>query len=142
MKETTMLTVKDYAQLRNKSIQSVYKQMKAKTNAEKLEGHIHELTLGNKQAKFLDEEAIKILDEASKQTPSVAIIDCKDERIEELEKELEELRTKYEESQNKLIQAQSMIISNNEKLLEMSEKMLALTQKPEPKKKFWEFWKE
>ena len=59
-----MLTIKDYATLRGKAVQSVYRQIKAKTNKPLLEGHITTAKIGNKQVQVLDEEAIKILDNA------------------------------------------------------------------------------
>lgn len=55
-----MITVKEYADSRNKSVQAVYKQLHREKNRTRLEGHL----LKQNRMTYLDEEAIKILDES------------------------------------------------------------------------------
>ena len=54
-----MITVKEYADRRNKSVQAVYKQLRREKNKRRLEGHL----IKQNRMTYLDEEAIKILDE-------------------------------------------------------------------------------
>ena len=54
-----MITVKEYADSRNKSVQAVYKQLHREKNRTRLEGHL----LKQNRMTYLDEEAIKILQE-------------------------------------------------------------------------------
>lgn len=85
----TMITVKEYAERKGKSVQAVYKQMRAKENAALLENHIFLQKVGNKTAKVLDDEAVRILDEASRKIPTVIVQDGKDDIIESLRMEIE-----------------------------------------------------
>lgn len=52
-----MITVKEYADSRNKSVQAVYKQLHREKNRTRLEGHL----LKQNRMTYLDEEAIKRL---------------------------------------------------------------------------------
>ena len=53
-----MITIKEYADSRNKSVQAVYKQLRREKNKRRLEGHL----IKKNRMTYLDEEAIKILD--------------------------------------------------------------------------------
>ena len=90
-----MITIKEYAEMRGKSVQAVYQQLKRKENAARLEGHIHISKIGNKDAKFLDDIAVEILDEASQKSVQIIEQTNDKERIEELEKENKDLLTRY-----------------------------------------------
>ena len=70
MKErASMITVKEYADSRNKSVQAVYKQLRREKNKRRLEGHL----IKQNRMTYLDEEAIKILDEG--QNVSIILVD-------------------------------------------------------------------
>lgn len=84
-----MITVKDYAAGKGVTERAVYKQMKSKKNAERLDGHIQ--IIEGKQ--WLDEVAVCVLDE-SRQNAVVVVQENKDERIKELEDQLDELKEK------------------------------------------------
>ena len=75
-----MITVKEYADSRNKSVQAVYKQLHREKNRTRLEGHL----LKQNRMTYLDEEAIKILDEG--QNVSIILVDqeTKNEEKDEL----------------------------------------------------------
>lgn len=64
-----MITVKEYADRRNKSVQAVYKQLRREKNKRRLEGHL----IKQNRMTYLDEEAIKILDEG--QNVSIILVD-------------------------------------------------------------------
>ena len=82
-----MINIREYANNKGKSVQAVYKQMKSKENAVALEGHVFTQKLNNKNTKFLDETAVKILDEAGRQIPAIIRQTSDKERIEQLENE-------------------------------------------------------
>lgn len=111
-----MLSIKEYAEVKGKSPQAVYKQLESKTNKEALKGHIFTLKINNKNTRFLDEEAVKILDEASKQTPSVILQTDDKEKIEALEQENKILLEKVAVQADKLA-AQSEELRQNDKML-------------------------
>ena len=75
-----MITVKEYADRRNKSVQAVYKQLRREKNKRRLEGHL----IKQNRMTYLDEEAIKILDEG--QNVSIILVDqeTKNEEKDEL----------------------------------------------------------
>jgi len=98
-----VLTIKDYAKQRNKSVQAVYKQIKAKENAPLLDGHILIKKIGNKNTKVLDDVAVAVLDEASRQAPVIVEQANKDEELEQLRAENKLLTVKVLELQEKLI---------------------------------------
>ena len=89
-----MLTIKEFANLHGKSVQAVYQQIKSKENAAALEGHIVKQKINNKATFCLDDEAVRILTEASNQ--SVQVMEQQDQsaRIKELEQEKEQLLIK------------------------------------------------
>ena len=89
-----LISIKEYAERRGKSVQAVYQQINRKTNVAMLKGHIITKVYMNKNTKFLDEFAVDILDHGSSQTPSVIVQTDKDDRIAELEKKNEVLLEK------------------------------------------------
>ena len=129
-----MLSIKEYAEKSGKSVQAVYKQIKSKENSIHLEGHIFEKKIKNRNVKFLDETAIKILDESSKQTPIIMVQTDNKEHIENLEKENKNLILKIAE-------LQEIIILKSEKIEKLQEANILLLEekKEEPQKKIW--WK-
>lgn len=121
-----LVTIKEYAQMRDKSVQAVYAQIKGKENSKALEGHLHTERLGRKFAMFLDEEAVRILDESSKLTPNVVIQHDNQELIAELKAENESLKAQIA---NMLNEHNITIQKQNERLTELTDRILMLTDK-------------
>lgn len=76
-----MITVKQYADERGITIQAVHQSMNGKRKKDRLEGHVQVID----GVKWLDEEAIAILDEARNKSPIVWEKTDANARIEELE---------------------------------------------------------
>ncbi|MDI9243579.1 hypothetical protein [Fusibacillus kribbianus] len=110
------MTIKDYAAARGKTVQAVYKQIHAKENAE-VKNHICKEKRGNKSIQVLDNEAIKILDSASRQAPVIINQTAKDTELENFRLENENLKIKIMELQEKLISAHEKIGCLQEQLL-------------------------
>lgn len=127
-----MITVKEYAEKQGKSVQAVYKQIRSKENAALLEGHIFLQKIGNKNAKVLDDEAIEILNNASRQAPTVVLQNTKDELIEALQAEKEQLADENRSLLIKVAELQELLIQekDNVKLLQQ-EKIALLEEKKE-----------
>lgn len=137
----TMITVKEYAERKGKSVQAVYKQMRAKENAALLENHIFLQKVGNKTAKVLDDEAVRILDEASRKIPTVLVQDGKDDMIESLRMENKQLLLKVADLQDQLLHEKDNVkLLQQEKIAlleEKEEKQDDQNQQPEEKETFW-----
>lgn len=137
----TMITVKEYAERKGKSVQAVYKQMRAKENAALLENHIFLQKVGNKTAKVLDDEAVRILDEASRKIPTVIVQDGKDDIIESLRMENKQLLLKVADLQDQLLHEKDNVkLLQQEKIAlleEKEEKQDEQNQQPEEKETFW-----
>jgi len=114
------MTIKEYADLHGKSVQAVYKQMKSRENAKKLEGHILIRKVGNKEVQVLDEVAIAILEDASTQAPQVIVQMEDKEQIANLQEENKKLLLTLTEVQDALIKAkeQSLLAEQQKLLLE------------------------
>lgn len=110
------MTIKEYAASRGKTVQAVYKQIHAKENAE-AKDHIRKEKRGNKSVQILDDEAIRILDDASRQTPVIITQTVKDTELENLRLENENFKIKIMELQEKLISAHEKISCLQEQLL-------------------------
>lgn len=139
-----MITIKEYAEKHGKSVQSVYKQMKSKENATLLEGHVFTEKINNKSVKMLDEVAVQILEDASKQSIQVILQNDDKEKIERLEEENKSLLKKITLLQEELIVTQKELNKEKEnvKVLQ-NEKIELLEQKEEvvdQPKKWWRFW--
>ena len=141
-----MVTVKEYADQRGKSVQSVYKQMKSKENAVALEGHIHVRRVNNKDVKLLDEEAVRVLNEASNHSIQVILETEDKERIARLEEEKQALIIQIAQIQNELIQTQKALSAEKDSVKQLQAEKIALLeakqeQEAEPEKKpWWRFW--
>lgn len=134
----TMITVKEYAERKGKSVQAVYKQMRAKENAALLENHIFLQKVGNKTAKVLDDEAVRILDEASRKIPTVIVQDGKDDIIESLRMENKKLLLKVADLQDQLLHEKDNVkLLQQEKIALLEEKQDNQAQQPEEKETFW-----
>lgn len=131
-----MMTIKEYAESRGKSVQAVYKQIKSKENAKELEGHIVVQKVGNKNTKLLDEMAVEVLDNASKQSPQVILQTDDKERIEQLENENKLLWSKVAELQDELLKEKDQV-----KALQLEKIELLEMKNAEPETKWWQFWK-
>lgn len=138
-----MITIKEYAESHGKSVQAVYKQIKSKENSALLDGHIVVEKINNKNVKMLDDVAVQILDDASKQSIQVVLQNEDKETIERLEEENKKLLLKIASLQEDLINTQKELSQekDNVKLLQ-SEKIELLEKKDEPqqKKSWWKFW--
>ncbi len=139
------MTVKDYAVTRNKTVQAVYKQMKSPQNAELLENHIIKRVINGKTTTLLDDVAVSVLDEASRQTPSVVIIDGKDQQIEELQRQLTDRTDEVDQLKNQLINLQQTYVNSTveltQKVLQLTDQVMLLTKDPAPDpapKKWWQ----
>lgn len=96
-----MITIKQYADKWSISTQAVYAQLK--THQEELEGHIHKKDGSN--ARWLDEEAVAILERIRETNPTVIDRDRSQEKIEELENNIKVLLTEKAVIANKLNEA-------------------------------------
>ena len=76
--------------------------MKRKYNKEALEGHTFYKKVNNKPTLFLDEEAVRALDEASRQAPSIVLKEENKDEIKRLEAENKALLLKVTELQEAL----------------------------------------
>lgn len=140
-----MITIKEYAEKSGKSVQAVYKQIKAKENAALLEGHILLKKIGNKNTKVLDDEAIRILDQASRQAPTVILQSGKDDMLEKLQAEKEQLANenkalliKVAELQEQLLQEKDNVKLLQQEKIELLEEKQEQNQEPEEEEtSFW-----
>lgn len=115
-----MMTVKEYAEERGKTTQAVYQQLKSKENAKSLEGHVIVRLVGNKKTRLLDQEAIRILDEASRQAPTVIIEAENKQQLEQVTNENKALLLKIAELQEQLLTKSDVILQltkDNQRLL-------------------------
>lgn len=138
-----MITIKEYADLHGKSVQSVYKQLKSKENAKLLDGHIFTEKINNKNVKMLDDIAVKILDNASKQSIQIVTQNGDKEKIERLEEENKNLLMQIASIQQELIKTQKELSQekDNVKLLqEQRIQLLESKEEPKEKKSWWKFW--
>lgn len=124
-----MLTVKEFAVLRGRSVQSVYKQMKRKYNKEALEGHTFYKKVNNKPTLFLDEEAVRALDEASRQAPSIVLKEENKDEIKRLEAENKALLLKVTELQEALIKSGAEVRQLSAEKAAMLEDKNGMTEK-------------
>lgn len=130
-----MITIKDYAARRNKSVQAVHQQLKRKNNAAALEGHIHVCKINNRNVKCLDEAAVEILDASSSSTPSVVIQTDNSAIIEHLREEREQLLLKIAVQADKIAELAEWKSENAVRLAEADQqKLLAADLKTENEK--------
>lgn len=129
--KSEMMNVKEYAELRGKSVQAVHQQIKRKTNAKALEGHIFTYKVNNKNVKFIDKEGIEILDDSSKQTPSVMIRETSNEIIEQLRIEKEQLLLKVAMQADEIAELAKWKADNALALAEIKNQKLLLEEKKE-----------
>lgn len=85
-----MITVKQYAEERGITIQAVHQSMQGKRKKDRLEGHVTVID----GVKWLDEEAVAILDESRNKSPVVYEKAEANQRIEELEENEKRLMAK------------------------------------------------
>ena len=142
-----MITIKEYAEKSGKSVQAVYKQIKAKENAALLEEHILLQKIGNKNTKVLDDEAVRILDQASRQAPTVILQSGKDDMIEKLQAEKEQLANenkalliKVAELQEQLLQEKDNVKLLQQEKIELLEEKQEQNQQSEAEEKETSFW--
>ena len=109
-----MITVKQYAEERGITIQAVHQSMSGKRKQAKLKGHVQVID----GVKWLDEEAVAILDEHRNKNPIVIVQQDKDEAIEAMRLKLEELLVERAELYKwKADNAMAIAEANHTKLL-------------------------
>lgn len=117
----SMKTVIEYAQSVGKTHQAVYKQLKAKKNKPKLEGHVWQ----QNGTTYLDDVAIEILNESRKVTQVKQDQQLKSEN-ERMIKEIDDLKNKIislqDELKVKTEQMATMLVENKEKTLLLEQK--------------------
>lgn len=113
--EVHMISVKEYAKIQGVTVQAVHQQMKRKRNSEKLVGHVSVID----GAKYLDDEAVKILDEGRKKTPIIIVSDQKDDLIADLKEEIAR-----KEEYIKMLETAA--ISNQKKMMQLEENLLRI----------------
>lgn len=128
--KSEMMNVKEYAELRGKSVQAVHQQIKRKTNAKALKRHIFTYKVNNKNVKFIDKEGIEILDDSSKQTlgndPETS-----NEIIEQLRIEKEQLLLEVAMQADEIAELAKWKADNALALAEIKNQKLLLEEKKE-----------
>lgn len=130
-----VISIKQYAEERGKSIQAVHQQRKRKKYKARLEGHVIE----KDGVYYLDKEAVKILDSAHETTVQVVDTNSK-RRIQELENQLQKeknrttnLLSEIKNKSNKFEDLQAKLQAQTEQMaalvLDNKEKTLLLEQK-------------
>ena len=112
------MTIKQYADSRGKSVQSVYQQMNRKRIKDTIKEHIKEVVINNKPTKILDSIAIELLDNASNTSVQILEQDSKQRELEEALRQIEQLKNENELLKNKLLDNQDMVIKMQSSLLE------------------------
>ena len=90
MAESKFYSVAEIAAMRGVSERAIYKQIK--THSKELEGHIEKI----KGKQWLDEEAVRLLGEASSNSAPVVVEDASKQELEELRAELERIKAERE----------------------------------------------
>ena len=126
--EETIISIKDYAKSRNRTVQGVYQQISRKNNAELLKEHIITKEVGNRKVKFLDEYAVKVLDQSRNSVPAVIISTDKDEEIQALQVENKNLLVKVAEQADKIAQQAEQLSSHQQLLLESQSQLATKDQ--------------
>lgn len=104
-----MITIREYAEIYQKTKQAVYQQMKTKENAVALEGHISFRKINNKKTKVLDEIAVEILNESSKKTPNIIMNTERKEEVVQLRIDNKNLLIKVGELQETLLKEKDQV---------------------------------
>lgn len=127
--EKYMVTLKEYAELKNISYEAVRKQVKR--YAKELEEHI----IVQNRTKYLDEYAVEYLNQKRSASPIIVQEIAKDE-------ELEQLRTENKNLLLKIAQLQDELLKEKDNVQQLQQDKIALLeQKEETVKKWWQFWK-
>lgn len=115
------ISIKDYAAQRNKTIQAVYQQMKRKENAAALEGHVLTHRVGNKDVKFLDDEAVRILDDASSSTKNIIVQNDREEELAAVTEDLERLKQSVVYQEGKIDALKDQLAEKEKQLMALAE---------------------
>lgn len=117
-----MITVKQYAEERGITIQAVHQSMNGKRKKERLEGHVQVID----GVKWLDEEAVAILDEARNKSPIVWERTDSNARIEELEQNEKVMLAKIAAQADQIAQLAQWKADNALAIAEAGQKQLLL----------------
>jgi len=115
------ISVKHYAEVKNKTVQAVYQQMKRPGNAAALEGHVFTKRVGNKNVKYLDEEAVRILDEGRAAAPVIVQQDEYKAKYEEASSLLEVAEKRAAFQEGKIEMLKELLAEKESKLLALAE---------------------
>lgn len=115
------ISVKDFAEQRGKTVQAVYQQMKRKENAVALEGHVFTHRVGNKDVKYLDDEAVSILDKSSQSAPLTILEDG-------LRAELDDTKQQLDMKEKQVIFQEGQLSILKEQLADAQQKLMALSE--------------
>lgn len=117
-----MITVKQYADERGITIQAVHQSMAGKRKKDRLQGHVQVID----GIKWLDEEAVAILDESRNKSPVVYEKADANERIQELEREKEQMLLKIAAQADKISELAEWKANNALAIAEASQTQLLL----------------
>lgn len=118
-----MITVKQYANDRGITIQAVHQSMSGKRKKERLQGHVQVID----GVKWLDEEAVAILDEARNKSPIVWEKTDTNARIEELEQNEKVMLAKIAAQADRISELAQWKADNALAIAEASQTQLRLT---------------
>lgn len=120
-----MITIKDFADKWKISTQAVYKQLQ--THEAELEGHIHKVKGSN--ARWLDDQAVEILERIREVNPVVVERDTSAERIAELEREVNYWKDEYYSKVSENAALQTKITENAAAIATSSMQLQLLEEK-------------
>lgn len=119
-----MISVKQYAEDRGITIQAVHQSMKGKTKAPLLEGHVQTID----GVKWLDEEAVEILDKDRRKPPVIYEKEEANATIEQLRQEKEALLLKVAAQADKIATMAEQTAANAQLLAGAEQTRLALEE--------------
>lgn len=99
------ISVQDYAEQSGKTTQAVYKQLK--THEKELQGHI----IKQSGKRYLDAEAVKILDSSSRMSAPVLVDTADKAKLEQAQERINTLENELKIAQERLSNAQETIIT-------------------------------
>lgn len=120
-----LISIKDYAASNNKTQQAVYQQIKRKEKSGALEGHIQVIN----GIKYLDEEAVRILQAGTETSPTVVISVNKDQVIEEQENEIKRLILEKDRALEKYTEILEWKVEQASAIAQVEQQRLALQEK-------------
>lgn len=127
--EKYMVTLKEYAELKNISYEAVRKQVKR--YAKELEEHI----IVQNRTKYLDEYAVEYLNQKRSASPIIVQEIAKDEELEQLRTENKNLLLKIAQLQDELLKEKDNVQQLQQDKIELLEQKEV--EEPQVKKSIW-----